>query len=125
FIGTDNASFGTLILRRVSNPGGTPSLSGNIAITVPDTDLPISVPHRGNNDFRFGQLDSLDDRLMAAHLRNGHLWTSHTIGVDNAGSSGNGIITRDGSRWYDITNLTGTPSVVRSGTVFTPNSINT
>ena len=33
FIGVDNASLGTLMLRRVSNPGGTPTISGNIAIT--------------------------------------------------------------------------------------------
>jgi hypothetical protein len=123
FIGTDNASFGTLILRRVSNPGGTPSISGNIAITVPETDLPIPVPHKGNNDPFSGKLDSLDDRLMAAHLRNGHLWTSHTIGVDNTGSSA-GTVTRCGSRWYDIANLSGTPVVVQSGTVFTANTFN-
>ena len=34
FIGVDNASLGTLMLRRVSNPGGTPTISGNVAITV-------------------------------------------------------------------------------------------
>ena len=88
FIGTDNASFGNLILRRVSNPGGTPTISGNINITVPSTAYPISVPHKGNNDLSNGVLDSIDDRLMAAHLRNGSLWTSHQIGVDNTGVSG-------------------------------------
>ena len=34
FIGVDNASLGTLMLRRVSNPGGTPTISANIPIAV-------------------------------------------------------------------------------------------
>jgi len=34
-IGTDASFFGLLVMRRVSNPGGTPTLSGNISITVP------------------------------------------------------------------------------------------
>ena len=118
FIGTDNASFGNLILRRVSNPGGTPTISGNINITVPSTAYPISVPHKGNNDLSNGVLDSIDDRLMAAHLRNGSLWTSHQIGVDNTGVSDASAVTRNGVRWYQLGNLTGTPDVTQSGTLF-------
>ena len=59
----------------------------------------------------------MDDRLFAAHLRNGTLWTAHNIEVDNTGTastSGN----RNGSRWYAIQNLSGTPGVAQSGTVF-------
>src|SRR6185436_1317629 len=37
FIGVDNATFGKLMLRRVTNPGGSPSVSANIAITVATT----------------------------------------------------------------------------------------
>ncbi len=83
FIGVDLLTFGTLMLRRVSNPGGTPSISANIAITVPTTTFPINVPHLGMNDnFR---LDALDDRLFAAHFRNGRLWTAHNIEVNSSG----------------------------------------
>jgi hypothetical protein len=35
FIGVDNQTFGTLMIRRITNPGGTPSISGNLTITVP------------------------------------------------------------------------------------------
>jgi len=39
FIGVDNATFSTLMLRRVTNPGSaTPTVSGNISMTVPTTD---------------------------------------------------------------------------------------
>ncbi len=117
FIGVSALHFGELVLRRVSNPATTPSLSGNVLITVPTTSYPLSVPHQGNNGGLIGNLDALDDRLFAAHLRNGSLWTAHNIAVDNTGA---GTLTgdRDGSRWYEITNLTGTPILVQSGTVF-------
>ncbi len=124
FIGTDNANFGSLILRRVSSPGGKPAISANIPITVPATAFPIPVPHKGNNDTTNGLLDFIDDRLMAAHLRNGSLWTSHQIGVDNTGVSDGATITRNGERWYQLANLGGTPTVPQSGTLFAANSSN-
>ena len=118
-IGTDNASFGTLMVRRISTPGGTPSISGNIAISVPSTSLPIPVPHLGNTGGSNGQLDSLDDRLFAAHIRNGRLWTAHNIGTDQ-----NGVArvtpSRVAVRWYELQGLSGMPSVAQSGTIFDP-----
>ena len=65
-IGTSDASFGRLILLRISNPGGTPSISGNIPITVDATALPLDVPAIGSTF----PMDGLDDRLFAAHIRN-------------------------------------------------------
>ncbi|MEI7898643.1 MAG: hypothetical protein WCK89_00195 [bacterium] len=76
FIGTDNASLGKLMIRRVSTPGGTPTISGNLSVTVPPTEYPITVPHLGNARGVSGYLDALDDRLLAAHIRNGRLWTA-------------------------------------------------
>ena len=117
FIGSSNVGLGYLVLRRISSPGGTPSISSNIIITVPSTEYPITVPHKGNSQGTSGELDALDDRLFAAHLRNGYLWTAHNIEVNSSGTatSGGG---RNGSRWYQIQNLGGTPSLVQSGTVF-------
>lgn len=123
FIGVDNLTFGTLMLRRVSNPGGTPTISGNIPISVSSTAYPLSVPHLGNTGGSNGTLDALDDRLFAAHIRNGRLWTAHNIQVDSSGaaSSTGG---RDGCRWYELQNLDGSPSVVQSGTIFDPAASN-
>ena len=123
FIGADNASFGKLMLRRVGTPGGTPTLSANISITVPATLGPIPVPHLGNSDTTNGKLDPIDDRLMAAHVRNGRLWTSHGIGVSNTGVS-TGTVTRNAARWYELSNLSATPAVVQSGTLFTATDTN-
>ncbi|MFN0087436.1 MAG: hypothetical protein ACKVX9_18750, partial [Blastocatellia bacterium] len=50
FIGPDNITFGALVVRRVSNPGGVPTISPNIFIPVLATSLPRTVPHLGNNN---------------------------------------------------------------------------
>ena len=118
FIGSSKLNHNYLVLRRISNPGGTPTISGNINIlsNMPTTSDPITVPHKGNSQGTYGELDALDDRLFAAHLRNGRLWTAHNIQVNSAGnaSSTGG---RNGARWYEIQNLTALPSVVQSGAV--------
>ena len=119
FIGVDNLSFGVLVLRRVSNPAGSPSLSGNINVTVPTTRFPIDVPHFGG----VLPLDGLDDRLLQAVVRNGRLWTTHQMEVDT-----NGVATvgggRNGIRWYKLQNLGATPSVAQAGTVFDSSGFN-
>lgn len=119
FIGVDNATFGTLMMRRVSTPAGVPTLSANISITVNATQFPRTVPHSGNTGGTNGNLDGLDDRLFAAMARGGHLWTAHNIGVNTTGvATSTASIKRNGTRWYDLINLTGTPTVSQSGTVF-------
>lgn len=118
FIGVDNATFSTLMLRRVSTPGGTPTISGDLSITVPTTTFPNRVPHLGNTGGTNGQLDSLDDRLYAAHLRNGRLWTAHNFRVSAAGVASTATGNRNAVRWYELGNLTTTPIVIQSGTVF-------
>ena len=119
FIGSDNASFGTLVIRRVSTPGGTPTISGNISLTVSSTSNPLTVPHLGNTGGTNGNLDALDDRLFGACMYNGRLWTAHNIAVLATGvAATSGATRRNGSRWYEIQNLNATASVVQSGTVF-------
>lgn len=119
FIGVDNAVFSLLVMKRVTNPGGTPSISGNINITVPTTNFPETVPHSGS----VNRLDALEDRLFAAMIHKNKitgtmsLWTSHSIEVNSSGvASGSG--SRNAGRWYEITNLTTTPTLNQSGTLF-------
>jgi hypothetical protein len=112
----------------VSNPGGTPSISGNVTITVPQTDNPLNSNHLGNTGGTNGNIDALDDRLYQAHIRNGQLWTSQNIAVDNTGvvNATPANNTRDGARWYQI-NVppgAGAPTIVQSGTVFTQTATN-
>ena len=118
--------FDRLTLRRISDPGGTPAISGNIYINIPLIGGTIRVPHLGNTGAAAGNLDGLDYRLLAACMRNGRLWTSQSIALDNTGSP-SGTDTRMGMRWYELAGLaTGqTPSVFQSGTVFQPSPSNT
>jgi len=127
FIGTSNTSFGSIVLRRISDPGGTPTISPNIPITVNATSSPIPVAHLGNTGGVNGRLDAIDDRLFAAHIRNGRLWTAHNIGVDATGvaggTSGANGTKRDAVRWYELNGIRsadngGVPVVLESGTVF-------
>jgi hypothetical protein len=114
FIGVSNVFFGELVLRRVATPGGTPSISSNILITVPSTAFPLAAPQTGSAK----KLDALDDRLFAATFRDGTLWTAHNIGVNSSGVASSP--TRTAVRWYELTGIpTGqTPSIVQSGTIF-------
>ncbi|MBK7393175.1 MAG: carboxypeptidase regulatory-like domain-containing protein [Chloracidobacterium sp.] len=119
FIGPDNATFSTMMFRRVSNPGTvSPTISGNISVTVPTTNFGNSVEHAGNTGGANGNLDSLDDRLYQAMIRNGRLWTAHNLRVGTTGVASTAATARNASRWYEFQNLTTTPTVVQSGTVF-------
>jgi hypothetical protein len=127
FIGPDNATFNTLMIRRVTNPGSVgpaPTISANISVSTPlTTRFPVKVPHLGNTGSTNGRLDALDDRLFAASMRNGRLWTTHNIGVNNTGVAG-ATNNRNAARWYELQNLSGTPSVLQSGTLFDNNATN-
>jgi len=118
FVGPHISTFGQVVIRRVNNPGGSPSVT-NLTVTVPTTNNPQSVPCLGTT----GSLDALDDRMACAQIHLNQvtgvrtLWTAHQIEVNASGvanTSGN----RDGMRWYEIQNMTGTPSLRQSGTLF-------
>ena len=120
FVGSSIAAFGRVIMRRVATPGGTPTISGNILVTVPKTSFPTSVPHLGNTGGTNGQLDSVDDRLVAAHIRNGRLWTAHNIAVDTSGVASSAAGHRNAVRWYELhcPGGLGNADFNQSGTVF-------
>jgi hypothetical protein len=116
-VGADQGSFSQLDVRRISDPGGTPTISGNFTVPVPATVNPEPVPQGSH-----GNLDPLDDRLFEAMISrkpNGSLslWTAHNIEVNSSGvaSSTGG---RDADRWYELGTLSTTPSLIQSGTLF-------
>jgi hypothetical protein len=121
FIGVDFGSFNTLMIRRITNPGSltsAPTISANIPVsTTLTTAKPIGVNHKGNTGGTTGRLNGQLDQLFAAHLRNGRLWTAQTIGADFNGVA-SGSPTRDAARWYEIQNLSTTPSVRQAGTLY-------
>lgn len=79
FIGVDNATFNTLMIRRVTNPGSlgpAPTISANISVATPlTTRFPVLVPHLGNTggtggpsrlwgEYSLTSLDPKDDMTM-------------------------------------------------------------
>ena len=119
FVGPDNQFFSRLDVRQISDPGGTPSISNNLVVTVPTTSQPLSVPALGTTGAP-GGIDAVDDRLFEAMIGKApdgsdSLWTAQNIAVDSAGiAPGN----RDAARWYQLGTLDTTPSLVQSGTLF-------
>jgi hypothetical protein len=125
FIGHDVSLFSRLAIRRITTPGGVPAISGNIFLTVPTTTFPIDQPALGS----VKPLDALDFRLFAAAMHKNKttgastLWTAHNIEVNSSGvgAAGGG---RNGSRWYEIKNMTMSPALNQSGTLFDSASTN-
>lgn len=56
-------------------------------------------------------------------VRNGRLWTTHHLQVNESGAAQAGT-GRVGVRWYELQNLAGSPSMVQAGTVFDPAAVN-
>src|SRR5262249_30757888 len=102
-IGADNAVFSKLTMVKVFNPGGTPTISSYLTVTVPPTANPLSVPANGTT----GSLDALDDRVFHAQMHLNRktgkrtIYLAHNIRVDQNGN-GSGAGNRDGCRWYEV-----------------------
>jgi len=118
-IGVDNAAFGQLNFRRITNPGATPVLGPEIDLPVPDTsDSSADVRASGSTT----NVDAIDDRLYEAMVARDpgsgelRLWTGHNMEMNAAGAA---VAAGDriGARWYEYGNLGGTPSLVQAGSL--------
>ena len=122
FIGSDLCFLSRVEIRRVSNPGGTPTLSSNIPLaTITSTNMSAQQASGSTTN-----VDPSDSRLfMAAIHKNkltgvSSLWTALSVETTTACvGSGTGGTRRIGARWHEIGNLTATPSVTQSGTLCT------
>ena len=128
FVADSNNNFGILNLRRVSNPGGTPTMSADIPITLPNNNGPLSVDHLGNNHpggtFN-GNLDGNDTRPIQSRIVNGSIYTSQGVACDNTGvSTGTASDNRNGVRFYQIGSLDTSPTLIQAGTIFDPAATN-
>jgi len=115
-IGVDTQRLGQLDVIKVINPGGSPQLSALHRVIVAPTALPINVAHLGNLNSSAGELNTLDDRLGAAQMRAGRLWTVHHIG-SNAQGIAAASASRNALRWYALDGLDGVPQVQQMGTI--------
>jgi hypothetical protein len=118
-VGPDNQIANRIDVRRITDPGGTPAISGNLVVPIPATAQPLPVPAQGTT----GGLDALDDRFFEAMIAEGpdgsdSLWTVHNILVNSSGVGSAGG-DRDAARWYQLGDLgSNPPTLVQSGTLF-------
>src|ERR1035437_4836065 len=118
FIGTSQTTNSKLVMRRVTYPGGVPTISSDITINTITTAAPMSPPSKGGT-----ALDQDDDRPFAAMVKKNKidgsfsLWTAHHSRINSSGV-GSGSGDRDGSVWFQLGTLTATPSILQSGTVY-------
>jgi hypothetical protein len=118
-VGPDNQIANRIDVRRITDPGGTPGISGNLVVPIPATAQPLPVPAQGTT----GGLDALDDRFFEAMIARGpdgsdSLWTAHNIRVNSSGIGSAGG-DRDAARWYQLGGLgSDPPTLVQSGTLF-------
>ncbi len=121
FISIDSFSKNHLALYRVFNPGSeSPTLSSPILLEVPQICTSLSVSNQNATPGREARsISGSDNRLMMAQIRDGHLWTTHNIGVNNQGiCNTEEPPTRDGARWYEIDVTQTQPSLIQYGTLF-------
>lgn len=118
-IGTDPGFLNRINIRRVSTPGGTPTLGANVTLAVLNTTM-SSQQASGSTT----ALDSSDVRLFAASIHKNKLtgatslWTAQSLEVTNACvRSTSGATRRIGANWYEIGTLTTTPTLLQQGTL--------
>jgi hypothetical protein len=126
FIGTSACFSSRLVARRITNPGtASPTMSANITINAPTFFDVYQQPHLGNTGGALGSLDPNDPDLRSATIRNGNLYTAHNIAVKPDGTGAGPAFdptARNGLRWYRINNLTTSPAIADSGTVYDSNA---
>jgi hypothetical protein len=113
------AQYGTLRLRKITNPGTVPVMGPAQNVTgMLATNDPTSVPASGSAT----QLDGGDIRMLKAAIHTNvltgekTLWTAGTVGVNSSGTTTSP--NRTGFRWYEVQNFSTTPSLKQAGTIF-------
>jgi hypothetical protein len=123
FIGTDDSYFpgGGLRIVRIYDPGGIPTRSDPFPLAETDTNI-LSQSVLGTTT----NLDASYRRLHAASMHKNKLtgvtslWISQSLETDmTCTAADSGDARRLAARWYEIGDLTTTPSIMQEGTLCT------
>ncbi len=118
FIGASQTYYSKLVIRRVSYSGSTPTLSVDLNLTTQSMYSPKTVPTLGGT-----AIDGNDRRLCAAMIKKNkiseqaNMWVAQGTLLNSSGVGGSGG-DRDGALWLEIGNLTGTPTILQSATLY-------
>ncbi len=113
FVATSPSSTTRITYKSLTWSGGVPTFSATSRITVPQIASPIAAPASGSTT----PIDTGDERMLQATIRNSSLWTSRDIGVTSTGSS-SGTIDRTACEWFQLNVSTATATLTQSGRVF-------
>jgi hypothetical protein len=120
-IGTDPGFLNRINIRRVLNPGGVPTLSPTITLNVANTNM-VNQPASGSTT----DLDASNVRLFAASIHKNKitgvssLWTAHSVETNTSCTpASSGTSRRLGAKWYEIGNMTTSPTIIQFGTLCT------
>ena len=92
----------------------TPTLAGSGELTAPAFGALPDAAQSGSAT----PIETGDARVVSAVIRNGHLWTARTIGVNATGGASSP--NRTACEWFDLDVSGATPSLVQTGRVFEP-----
>ena len=121
FIGTDPSTLNRINIRRILDPGGTPTLGSGFTIPISSNTLATQLAMGSQPALHPTTL-----RLFAASIHKNKisgvtsLWTAHSVQTDTTCTpqmAGSG--SRLGAKWYEIGTLTGTPAITQFGTLCT------
>ncbi|CAN5277090.1 hypothetical protein BH09BAC2_BH09BAC2_02280 [soil metagenome] len=118
FIGSSQSVYGSILIRKITYSGSTPSISADMVFNTLATAAPVNPPNKGG-----GNLDALDDRPFAAMIRKNKitgvstLWTANTTAANSSGVGTTGG-DRDATIWYEFGTLSGTPTLLRSASYY-------
>jgi hypothetical protein len=111
FIASSAVEFGNVTLRSMTWSSGVPSLSSTQEVSTAGYAAPLKAPASGS-----GGIDAGDDRMQAAVIRDGHLWSCRTIAVNASGSATGAD--RNAVEWFELNATGSTPTVVQNGRVY-------
>jgi hypothetical protein len=119
FVASSTSVNGNVNYRTLTWSGGTPSLSATKIVSTPAYGgQPPNAPALGSTT----ALDTGDDRLLPAVIRNHQLWVARNVGVDANGGASNA--SRTGIDWLELNANTATLSMTQSGRIFDSAAVN-
>ena len=120
-IGTDVSFLNRINIRRISNPGGVPTMGPTITLAVSNTNVQDQSAMGSTTP-----INALNARLFSAKITKNKitgvssLWTAHSVETTTTctpAETGNNR--RLGAKWYQISNMTTTPTITQFGTLCT------
>jgi hypothetical protein len=118
FVSSSAAVTANVAYRTLTWSGTTPILSATHTVVTPAYGNVLQAPSLGATQ----ALDTGDDRLLMAVIRNKQLWTARTAGVNSSGTDAGAD--RDGAEFVNLNVATTSASLIQSGRLLDPSASN-